>query len=299
MPIPDFQSIMLPLLKFAEDEKEHSIREAINYISRFFQLTNQERKELLASGQQTVIANRTGWARTYLKKAGLLEYSKRGHLRITERGLDVLERNPSKINMKFLEQFPEYVQFKTLKKERKAPQQRLLQTPQELIEEGYQRIQGELAQELLQLVKNSPPGFFEKLVVELLIKMGYGGSLKDAGMAIGMSGDEGVDGIIKEDKLGLDSIYIQAKRWEATVGRPQIQNFVGALKGRKGKKGIFITTSSFSREATDYTEKIDDPRIILIDGENLAQLMIDNDIGVSRVATYDVKKIDRDYFSEE
>lgn len=295
MPIPDYQSIMLPLLKFAGDKKEHSIREAIDSISKLFNLTEAEKRELLASGQQAIIDNRTGWARTYLKKAGLIESTRRGYFKITNRGLEVLRQNPPEINVKYLEQFPEFVEFRTLKRPRKRPPQ----TPLELIEDGYEKIRSDLAEELLKLVKASPPDFFEKLVVRLLLKMGYGGSLREAGMAIGKSGDEGVDGIVKEDKLGLDNIYIQAKRWEGTVGRPEIQKFVGALKGRKAKKGIFMTTSDFSRDARNYAEGIKDPKIVLINEEQLAELLIDSDIGVSKIVTYEVKKIDRDYFSEE
>ncbi len=168
-----------------------------------------------------------------------------------------------------------------------------------MIEDGYEKINSELAQELLRLIKSSQPDSFEKLVVDLLLKMGYGGSLREAGMAIGKVGDEGIDGIIKEDKLGLDKIYIQAKKWEGTVGRPEIQKFVGALKGRKAKKGIFITSSNFSKNAKDYAERIDDPRLVLIDGEQLGELLIDNNIGVSTITTYKIKKINRDYFSEE
>jgi len=231
MPIPDYQNIMLPLLKLARDKKEHLMREAIESISRTFNLTDTEKRELLPSGQQAIIDNRTGWARTYLKKAGLIESTRRGYFKITDRGLEVLKQNPPEINVKYLEQFPEFVEFKTLKR----PKKRLPQTPLELIEDGYAKIRGDLAEELSKLVKASPPDFFERLVVKLLLKMGYGGSLREAGMAIGKSGDEGVDGIVKEDKLGLDNIYVQAKRWEGTVGRPEIQKFVGALKGRKAK----------------------------------------------------------------
>ena len=297
MAIPDYQQIMLPLLKFAGDKEEHTTREVIDHISKFFKLNENEKKELLSSGQQTIIYNRVGWARTYLKKSGLLESTRRGYFRITKSGLEVLERNPPEIDVKYLEQFPEFADFKTSKRQKK--QEHLPLTPLEMIEDGYEKIKGELAQELLRLVKNSQPDFFEKLVVDLLLKMGYGGSLREAGMAIGKIGDEGIDGIIKEDKLGLDNIYIQAKKWEGTVGRPEIQKFVGALKGRKAKKGIFITSSNFSENAKDYAERIDDPRLVLIDGEQLGELLIDNNIGVSTITTYRIKKIHMDHFSEE
>lgn len=304
MAIPDYQRIMLPLLEFVADEKEHSIREAIEYISKRFELSEEEKRKLLLSGQQAIIDNRVGWARTYLMKAGLLESSRRGYLRVTTRGLDVLKEKPPEINRKYLERFQEFREFITLKQDKKEISQQEIeqyaqQTPQESLEYVYQKIQRDLAHELLNQIKKCSSKFFEKLVIDLLLKMGYGGSRKAAGEAIGQSGDEGIDGIIKEDKLGLDVIYIQAKRWDKVpVGRPEIQKFVGALQGQKAKKGIFITTSNFSKDAVDYISRID-TKIVLIDGEQLAQLMIDNDIGVSEVTTYEIKKIDSDYFSEE
>jgi len=300
MPIPDYQSIMLPLLKFAGDKKEHSIREAIEYIANSFNLTEEERREVLPSGQQYIIDNRVGWARTYLKKAGLLESTKRSYFKITDLGLEVLQKAPKEINVKFLEQFPQFVEFRNLRREKgeEEKEESLSQTPQELLEYGYQRIKKDLASELLNLVKQASPRFFEKLVVELLIKMGYGGSLKDAGKAIGQSGDGGIDGIIKEDKLGLDVIYIQAKRWENVVGSKEVRNFVGSLAGQKANKGVFITTSSFTKDALEYVKTIPH-KVILIDGEMLTQLMIENDVGVSKITSYDIKKIDSDYFEEE
>ena len=300
MPIPDYQKIMLPLLKFAGDKNEHSTHEALNHISELYNLTNDEKRELLPSGQQQVINNRTGWASTYLKKAGLLESTKRGYFKITDKGLKVLKENLDEITIKYLEQFPKFVEFKTQKKEGKEqPKQDDEQTPQELLEFSFQQINDELAQEILKMVKITAPSFFESLVIELLLKMGYGGSRKDAGKAIGKSGDEGIDGIIKEDKLGLDAVYIQAKRWEGTVGRPEIHKFVGALHGQGAKKGIFITTSNFSKEAIKYASNMNDPKIVLIDGFKLTNLMIENNIGVSKVATYEIKKIDSDYFVGE
>lgn len=299
MPIPDYQSIMLPLLKYAEDEQEHSLGETVDFLANQFKLSEAERKELLPSGQQQIFDNRVGWARTFLKKAGLLEPTRRAFLKITKRGLEVLKHNPKIINVKFLKQYPEFIEFQTSKRDSDIEIDKIEdKTPRESLEYGYQKIRRDLAKELLDLLKNCSPNFFEKIVVELLLKMGYGGSLKDAGQAIGRSGDEGVDGIIKEDKLGLDVIYIQAKRWEGTVGRPEIHKFVGALQGQRAKKGIFITTSSFSKEAIDYVSTID-TKIVLIDGEELSHLMIENDIGVSKLTSYDIKKIDYDYFEEE
>jgi len=304
MAIPDFQSIMLPLLKYLEDKKEHHIREVIETLSQQFGLTPEERKELLPSGQQYVFDNRVAWARIYLKKAGLIETTRRGYLKITERGLQVLQENPKEINVRYLMKFPEFVEFRSLKREKEEPDKEKeagivdLLTPEELIENAYQRLRQNLAAELIQRVKECPPSFFEKLVIDLLISMGYGGTRKDAGEAIGRSGDEGIDGIIKEDRLGLDVVYIQAKKWENPVTRPEIQKFAGALLGRKAKKGIFITTSGFTKDAREYAEKIES-KIVLIDGETLAQLMIDHNIGVSPVASYTLKKIDNDYFAEE
>lgn len=294
---------MLPLLKYAGDNQEHTIREAIDHIADTFKLTDQDRKEVLPSGSQYIIDNRVGWARTYLKKAGLLESPKRSYFKISQLGLDVLKKNPAEINVKFLEQFPLFIEFRNTKKEKDEHEEQEVepgssQTPQELLEYGYQKIKKDLAQELLGFVKQSSPRFFEKLVVELLLSMGYGGSRKDAGQAIGQSGDGGIDGIIKEDKLGLDVIYLQAKRWENVVGSKEIRNFVGSLVGQKANKGVFITTSGFTKDALEYVKSIAH-KVILIDGEMLTQLMIENNIGVSKIISYDIKKIDSDYFVEE
>ncbi len=301
--IPDYQTLMLPLLKFAGDHKEHSIRETIDHISSDFKLTDEEKNELLPSGQQGIIDNRVGWARTYLKKAGLLESTRRSFFKITQRGLDVLKENPPNINVKYLEKYLEFIEFKTLKKDDAEEQFRngkeiTAQTPLELLEYSYQSIRQNLSRDLLNQVKQCSPKFFENLVVELLLKMGYGGSLKDAGKAIGQSGDGGIDGIIKEDRLGLDVIYIQAKRWENVVGAKEVRNFVGSLVGQKANKGVFITTSSFTNDALQYVTTIQH-KVVLIDGETLAQFMIDNNVGVFKINSYDIKKIDSDYFIEE
>lgn len=301
MAIPDYQSIMLPLLKFASDKREHSIQNAIEDLASFFKVSEAELQELLPSGQQKIFDNRVGWARTYLKKAGLLDSSKRGVFTITEKGLEVFKSNPPKINVAFLRQYPEFVEFQTVKKGSKEIEDgevSVQQTPEESLEYGYQKLRQALAQDLLGKIKSCSAMFFEKLVVELLVKMGYGGSRRDAGQAIGKSGDEGIDGIIKEDKLGLDVIYIQAKKWDGAVGRPEIMKFVGALQGQHARKGIFITTSYFTDDAMQYARKIDS-KIILIDGDELSKLMIDHDIGVAQMASYDIKRIDSDYFSEE
>ncbi|MBU4315292.1 restriction endonuclease [Patescibacteria group bacterium] len=302
MAIPDYQTIMLPLLQLAGDQQEHKFREAIETLADSFNLTTEERKELLPSGQQEIFNNRVGWARTYMKKAELIESPKRGYLKITQRGLNVLAKSPQKIDVSFLEQFQEFIEFRNFKKDKTILQETIgvktETTPEEALENAYQNLKDELASDLLQQIKQSPPSLFEKIVVELLVKMGYGGSRKDAGQAIGKSGDEGIDGIIKEDRLGLDIIYIQAKRWDNTVGRPEIQKFAGALQGQRARKGIFITTSNFSKEAHEYAAKIDS-KLVLIDGEQLTQYMIDNNIGVTPISNYEIKKIDSDYFAED
>ena len=303
MAVPDFQSFMLPLLKAVSDGKEYNLSEVVDKLAEQFQLSNEDKKELLPSGRKTRVDDRAGWAQTYLRKAGLLERTGRGKFRVTERGLDVLKSNPDKINIKFLRQYPEFVEFQNLsrqsaKPDAEAENEILDETPEETLESGYQNLRRNLAQELLDRVKKCSPRFFESLVVDLLVAMGYGGSRKDAGQAVGQSGDDGVDGIIKEDRLGLDVVYIQAKRWEGTVGRPAVQAFAGSLEGQRARKGVLITTSQFSQDAKDYVSRIE-KKIVLIDGEQLAQLMIDHGIGVAEVATYTVKKIDLDYFGEE
>lgn len=300
MAIPDYQSCMLPLLKLVADGNEHSLREVVELLAGVFQLTEAERAELLPSGGQQVFHNRIGWARSYLKKAGLLDAPRRGRFRITPRGLDVLAGQPVRIDVRFLEQFPEFVQFREGSRKDGAevpalPQDESDRTPEEMLEIAHQKIRSELAQELINRILTCSPAFFESLVVELLVKMGYGGSRKDAGERIGQSGDGGIDGIIKEDRLGLDVIYLQAKRWQGSVGRPEIQKFVGALQGQRARKGVFITTSGFTSDAVDYVSRVD-TKVVLIDGPLLASLMIDFDVGVSAAAAYTVKKIDSDYF---
>ncbi|MDZ7950898.1 restriction endonuclease [Nostoc sp. DedQUE09] len=302
MAIPDYQKIMLPLLKYALDGQEHSMREAIGALANQFNLSEDERKELLPSGQQPLFDNRVGWARTYLKKAGLLATPKRGYFEITEQGINVTRQSLQEIDVQFLNQFSEFINFKSSKKQDNKINSDFDEisekTPQESIELGYQKIRNELEIDLINRIKTISSDFFEIIVIDLLIKMGYGGSRRDAGKAIGKSRDGGIDGIIKEDKLGLDVVYIQAKRWDANViGRPEIQKFVGALYGQRAKKGVFITTSKFTQDAKNYVADID-IKIVLIDGQELAQLMIDNNVGVSIVSVYEIKKIDSDYFTD-
>jgi restriction system protein len=314
MPIPDYQSLMLPLLRLAGDGEEHRFREAIEKLAIDFSVTDDERNTMLPSGTAPLFDNRVGWARTYLKQAALLESRKRGVFRITSRGNELLLQNLPRIDNSVLERFPEYLAFKNRRNEDKQAAQvpSVLQpnysakinggvsdsTPEEAFSQAYQRLRSNLELELLEQVKSSSPAFFERLVIDLLVAMGYGGSRQDAGRAVGKSGDGGIDGIIKEDKLGLDVIYIQAKRWEATVGRPEIQKFAGALQGQRANKGVFITTSGFSKEAEDYVSLISS-KIILLSGEQLMTLMVDHNIGVSPVSLYELKRIDSDYFEGE
>jgi restriction system protein len=302
MAIPDFQSVMLPLLKFSSDQAEHSLQDAVESLADQFELTLEERQELLPSGKQARFDNRVAWARSYFKQAGLVENTRRGFFKISQRGLELLKTNPEKINKKILEQYPEFLEFQNVRREVQEVEvltdEPEKQTPEEQLENAYKTLFDGLASEIILLVKSCSPAFFERLVVELLLAMGYGGSRAEAGRAIGQSGDGGIDGIIDEDKLGLDSIYIQAKRWEGTVGRPEIQKFVGALQGNRANKGVFITTSDFTKEAKEYVKNINN-KVVLINGLTLAKLMIENNVGVSVAATYEVKKIDSDYFVDE
>jgi restriction system protein len=304
MPIPDYQSLYRPLLELAADGQEHVFKDAVEHLAQRFKLTPEERELLIPSRGQRLLENRVGWGRTYLVKAGLLEAPRRGVFRITDRGRQAVAA-AQPINNRFLRQFPEFIEFLAPKEDEaleampEAEQAEATETtPEELIESGYQQLHRALASELRERVRSCSPAFFERLVVELLVAMGYGGSLGDAGRAIGKSGDEGVDGIIKEDRLGLDVIYVQAKRWQNTVGRPDIQQFAGALQGQRARKGVFITTSAFSAEARDFVARID-PRIVLVDGEELARLMIAHGVGVTTATTYELKRVDSDYFVEE
>ncbi|MCJ7445494.1 MAG: restriction endonuclease [Methanotrichaceae archaeon] len=302
MSVPDFQSLFLPLLKFAGDGEEHQLNDAIQTISAQLNLTEDDKKELLPSGRQTKFDNRVSWARTYLTKAGLMERTGRGRFRITSRGIDVLKTNPTTLNVRFLEQYPEFLKFHEVAhdKGQKTPElaEEANRTPEEQLETSYLELKQDLAQELLNRVKECSSTFFERLVVDLLVAMDYGGTVKDAGQAVGQSGDGGIDGIIKEDKLGLDIVYIQAKRWEGAVGGSVVRNFAGSLDGVRAKKGVLITTSQFTQDAKDYANKIE-KKIVLVDGDQLAQLMIDHNVGVAEKATYTIKRIDLDYFGEE
>lgn len=303
MGVPDFQSLMLPLLRIAEDGKEHSLADARTLLASEFKLTEAELEERVPSGQQSRFTNRVSWAKVYLEMAGLLLTTRRGHFMITDRGREVLKAPPARIDIRFLEQYPEFIESRMPRTKAKEPSASAIpeasegETPEEALEAAYAKMKARLASEILTRAKSCSPDFFEKLVVDLLLKMGYGGSRADAAQAIAKVGDEGIDGMISEDRLGLDIVYIQAKRWDGTIGRPEVQKFVGALHGKRAKKGVFITTGSFSSDAAAYVENID-PKVVLIDGRRLAELMIEFEVGVTTARTYDVKRVDSDYFEE-
>lgn len=304
MAVPTYAQLMLPLLKLAGANLASDLPTAEKLLAEEFCLSEQDKALMLPSGQQTALRNRTGWASFYLMKAGLLAKPRRGYFEITARGREVLKSPPVSIDKAYLSTFPEFVEFLTGSSDTGEPIASAATgavvesaTPDEALQGAYQQLRSELASQVLEKLLHVSPEFFEQVVVELLVAMGYGGSRRDAGERIGKSGDGGIDGIIKEDKLGLDAIYIQAKRWQGTVGRPDIQKFVGALHGQRARKGVFMTTSNFSPEARDYVSNID-VKVVLLDGMRIANLMIDSGVGVTPVATYVVKRLDSDYFDE-
>lgn len=302
MSIPDYQACMLPLLQYLGDGKEHPMRDAVDHVSDVFELSEEERRQRIPSGHSRVISNRVGWARTYLHKAGLVQSPRRGIWQLSQQGARVLSSNPPRIDSKFLEQFPSFIEFRPKSKVVQPPPTGTTDgsesTPEEALQAAWTELQSGLQDELLESVKSNSPAFFEQLVVDLIVKMGYGGNREDAGQAMGKSGDGGIDGVIKEDRLGLDAIYVQAKKWDSTVGRPEIQKFAGALQGVRARKGVFLTTGIFSKEALGYTEQIE-AKIVLIDGRELAKLMVEHGIGVSVVDRYEVKRLDTDYFDAD
>jgi restriction system protein len=299
--IPDFQTLMRPLLELHADGLEHLNRDLVESLGTQFNLTDLERRAMLPSGRAKLFDNRVGWAKNYLVKAGLISAPRRAISIITPSGTQLLASHAGPINVALLNTLthtkPKQAAAQTTKQTSNTDVTQDTVNPIEAAELAHQRIRQEIEQDLLEKIANNTPDFLERLVVDLIVKMGYGGSIKDAGEAIGRSGDEGIDGIIKEDPLGLDTIYLQAKRYEGTIGRPEIQKFAGALQGQRAKKGIFITTSSYTKEARDYVSKIDS-KIILIDGPTLAQLMYDHDVGVQLQTIYSVKRVDADYFDE-
>lgn len=305
MAIPDFQTLMRPVLEYVSGADERKLKAIYEAMTEHFELSAEEQREMIPSGRVTLMRNRTAWAVTHLKKAGLLEAPARATYRATVRGRAFLDDAPARVTLRDLMQFQEFRDFRNQSNDDKKPSQPARedsqeseQTPDEALEAAWKQIRAELESELLDQVMQMSPGRFEQLVVEVLVAMGYGGQHADAARTIGQSGDGGIDGIIDEDPLGLETIYLQAKRWDGVVGRPEIQKFAGALQGRRARKGVFITTSSFSREAVDYAGRIEN-RIVLVDGRRLAQLMADHDVGVSTRYSYPVKQVDSDFFAED
>jgi restriction system protein len=309
MAVPDFQTLMLPVLREFADGAEHAPKDIRQRVADRLQLTPEEIAEMLPSGTQTRLANRVAWAHIYLKRAGLLASGRRGIYRIAPRGEEVLKSPPDQLNMQFLERYPEYREFRARQSSaapvtresssgKDEPGEASVLTPDEQIRTGYLLYRTNLAAQLLDRVLQANPTFFEHFVVELLVAMGYGGSYADAAQVVGKSGDGGIDGIIKEDRLGLESIYVQAKRWDRTVGRPDVQQFAGALHGRHARKGVMITTSTFSRDANEYA-KSSQIAIVLIDGVQLADFMVEFGVGVTDMETIKLQKLDEDYFGEE
>lgn len=305
MAVPDFQSMMLPILIFHADGNTRNTQELYQFTVSKFQLSEEEQSELLSSGKQEVYKNRALWARTYLSKALLLESPARGVYKITQRGLGVLAEKPSEININFLKRFDEVIKFLNLDKNLSTIQSPIknqqatfeFETPEETLDKLHSSLNSSLAAELLDTIKTCSPSFFEHLVVDLLSVMGYGRSIGES-KVVGKSGDGGIDGIINEDKLGLESVYIQAKRWQGAVGDVEIRNFIGSLQLKGARKGVFITTSDFTTQAKNSAAMITGIKIVLIDGMTLADLMIEYNVGVSIKTVYEVKRIDSDYFEE-
>jgi restriction system protein len=306
MPVPDFQSIMLPFLQTLEDGAERSMREMGDLLAAKFSLTDSELQELLPSGQATLFSNRVAWAKTHLKNAGLVDNPNRGRVRISELGRSVLAQAPATVNMNFLRQYESYQRFTGQIKESEDDSTDTIgitpalddRTPLELFESSYAKLRAALAEELLAKLIECSPQFFERIVVKLLHAMGYGGQFGE-GRVTNYSHDGGIDGVISEDKLGLDVVCIQAKRWQGTVSRPTVQSFVGSMDLIRAKKGVVITTSDFSRDAYEFVDRIEGKRVVLMNGKQLAQFMIDHNVGVSVTGTYNIKEVSNDFFEED
>lgn len=295
MAVPDYQTLLLPLLKLAGDGVAETLVQAEELLAEQFSLSPEDKAARLPSGQQTVLRNRAGWASFYLKNAGLIEKPKRGVFRITEKGRAILDGNPGSLDMDFLMRIPEFRDFYQrgqAKDSASSPEATAsARTPDEVLQNAYETIREELATEIIDRLLKASPDFSKMPSWSPLVAMGYGGSRRDAGERIGRSSDGGIDGIIKEDRLGLDVIHIQAKRWQGNVGRPEIQKFVGALQGQRARKGVFMTTSGISADAIDYVSRID-AKVVLLDGNQIANLMIDHGVGVSTSTTYLIKKLE-------
>jgi restriction system protein len=303
---PGYQAFMLPVLEALTDGAEHRIQDVIAAAADHFHLTPEDREQLLPSGRTHLYQNRIHWAATYLTHAGLTTKPRRAVIQLTDEGRRVLDTHPASIDVRYLERYPQFVEFRkggtVATPSSSTPGGRtaepVAETPEETLERAWKGLSQEVAADLLQRLLNTSPGFFEEIVVRLLVAMGYGGSYADAASVVGRSGDEGIDGIIKEDRLGLDAIYVQAKRWQGVVGRPVVQAFVGSLDGARARKGVLITTSSFSPDAKAYVRAIE-KRVILIDGPTLTNYMIEYRVGVTPQQTYVVPKVDVDFFGEE
>jgi restriction system protein len=312
MAVPEFHIFLRPVLEAFHDGAPRHWRDVERAVSAALKLTEDEQQELLASGRGTRVEDRVQWALTYLRQAKLIERTGKGTNRITERGKQYLPTAPKVITRSELYQFPEYAEFQrqsrpspTNGKSAPPPSQPALSypeslTPEERMEASYQELNAALAQEVLERVKGMPPAFFERLIVKLMLRLGYGRATEEFGEVLGKSGDGGVDGVINQDKLGLEKIYLQAKRWsDGPVGRKEVQAFVGALSGQGASKGVFMTTSCFTKEATSYASNLSNFKISLVDGLELARLMIEHDLGVALVQRYEVKRIDSDFFVSE
>jgi len=316
--IPDYQTLMRPVLAVHSDGREHRSDEIREAIIGEFSISDAERRQLLPSGRVPLLNNRVGWAVTYLAQAGALARTRRGYTQITDRGRELLARNPDRITKNDLDQFPEFVAFQSRsagRSRRASPADadtgggdarsagatvngEASETPEEVMDAAYRELGSALAEELLERVKAQPPEFFEELVLDVLTAMGYGGTRADAAERLGRSGDGGIDGVIREDILGLDLIYVQAKRWQGPVGRPVIQAFVGALHGAHADRGVVITTSHFTPDALAFASSVP-TRVVLVDGTQLAELMIDHGVGVTEMTRYVLKRIDSDYFPSD
>lgn len=306
MAIPDYQTLMLPLLKVLADGREWSTRDLVQQLANEFRLTEEEREARLPSGQQSIVHNRVHWSKTYLKQAGLIEAPSRGFSRITFEGRSVLSANPAQINVRFLERFPSFVEFKKKTNRDKEPETTSKSseevsdsaTPLEALTQSYAALREATIGELLSRLRSCSPAFFERTVMKLLLAMGYGGVTGD-GQMTGKSGDGGIDGIIREDKLGLDVVCLQAKRWDGTVGRAVVQQFVGSMDYIRARKGVILTTSTFSKEAISFVDRIEGKKVVLIDGDRLAELMLSHNVGVITTQTFELKEVSNDFFDDD
>ncbi len=304
MAIPDFQSLMLPFLQVLSDGQERSMKEMVELLAQRFSLTELELEELLPSGQQSIFSNRVAWTKTHLKNAGLVDNPSRGRVRLSHDGARILPGAPDRIDIRYLRQFESYRTFTGQNKETTDSSDSTMEaidaveaTPLELFESSFSQMREALAEELLGRLLECPPQFFERIVVKLLQAMGYGGQFGE-GKVTNYSQDGGIDGVIHEDKLGLDVVCIQAKRWQGTVGRPVVQSFVGSMDMIRAKKGVVITTADFSRDAVDFVDRIEGKRVVLIHGKQLCQLMIDHNVGVAEKGSFVLKEISNDFFEE-